>query len=385
MNFVALKMLVGDTAKYLGMIFGVTFASFLMVQQGSIFWGLMSRTAGFVADQRQHDIWVTDPDVRFVDDAKPLQDTALTRVRGVNGVDWAVPMFRGNLSARLQGERFEQIQVIGIDDATLIGGPMNMVEGSLEDLRQSDAVIVDEFGANNRLASRGPNGEVIPLKVGDTLELNDRRAVVVGICKLKRTFQSQPALVTTYTRATQFAPAQRRLLSFVLVKADASISPEALAQRIRDQTGLGAHTGEQFWWKTFWFFVAFTGIPINFGISVTLGFLVGTAIVGQTFYQFTADNIRHFGALKAMGTSNWRIAGMIVLQAMVVGIIGYGIGAGLAAIMVARVGTEGNLAIIMTRWHLILAAVAVLVIISLSALLSMVKIIRVEPAIVFRG
>ena len=30
-----------------------------------------------------------------------------------------------------------------------------------------------------------------------------------------------------------------------------------------------------------------TGIAVNFGISVLLGFVIGTAIAGQTFYNFT--------------------------------------------------------------------------------------------------
>jgi len=384
-NFVALRMLVGDRAKYLGMIFGVTFAAFLMVQQGSIFWGLLSRTAGFITDQRQHDVWVTEPDVRFIDDPKPLPDTALSRIRGVNGVKWAVPLYKGLLSARLPGDRFEQVQVIGIDEGTFIGGPMEMVEGSLTDLRKADAVIVEESGAKGRLARVGPKGESIPLKVGDTLEINDRRAVVVGVCRLSRTFVNQPALVTTYARATQYAPSQRRLMNFVLAKADAGITPDELATRITKTTGLGAYTSEEFWWKTFWFFFKNTGIPINFGMSVALGFLVGAAIVGQTFYQFTADNIKHFGALKAMGTGNFRILGMVMLQATLVGVKGYGLGVGLASLLGWRAGLNGNLAFRMTEWHLIFTAVAVLVIILLSAFLSVVKIFRTEPAIVFRG
>ena len=66
------------------------------------------------------------------------------------------------------------------------------------------------------------DGTTVPLKVGDTLELNDHRAVVVGICRVSRTFQSQPVVYTTYTRATTFAPRERKLLSFVLVSAVSS-------------------------------------------------------------------------------------------------------------------------------------------------------------------
>ena len=82
MNFVAWKMLVGDRAKYIGIIIGLTFASLLITQQAGIFVGLMSRTYGAITDLRLPDIWVMDKKVQFIDDVKPLQDTpALSRPR----------------------------------------------------------------------------------------------------------------------------------------------------------------------------------------------------------------------------------------------------------------------------------------------------------------
>ena len=202
MNFVALKMLMGDRAKYFGIILGLAFASMLITQQASIFVGIMTRTFGFITDTALPDIWVMDSKVQFIDDVKPLQDTQLLRVRGVEGVEWAMPLYKGLIKARLQNGNFQQCNVIGLDDATLVGGPPAMVQGRLEDLRMAEGVIVDEVGASTRLA-RMPvdsSGNPIalakpePLKIGDTLELNDRRAVVVGICRVSRTFQSQPVI-----------------------------------------------------------------------------------------------------------------------------------------------------------------------------------------------
>ena len=203
MNHIALKMLMGDKGKYLGIIMGLTFASLIMTQQPAIFVGLMSRTFSFITDLGLPDIWVMDKKVQFVDDIKPLQDTELYRVRGISGVEWAMPLYKGLLKARLADGTFQTCNVVGLDDATLIGGPPIMLEGEVEDLRRSDGVIVDIDGATEKLAkpSRSPGGKTIPLKVGDSLELNDRRAIVVGIAKVTRTFQSQPVVYTTYSRA----------------------------------------------------------------------------------------------------------------------------------------------------------------------------------------
>src|SRR5262245_7985130 len=95
MNFIALKMLVGDRAKYLGIFMGLTSASLLTTQQAAIFVGLMSRTFGFLSDTSLPNIWVMDEKVQFIDDVKPLQDTELYRVRGGEGVEWAVPLYKG--------------------------------------------------------------------------------------------------------------------------------------------------------------------------------------------------------------------------------------------------------------------------------------------------
>lgn len=392
MNFVALRMLMGDRAKFLGIIMGLTFASLLITQQSSIFVGIMTRTFGFITDTALPEVWVMDPKVQFIDDVKPLRDTMLQRVRGVPGVEWAVPLYKGLIKARLDNGNFQQCNVIGLDDATLIGGPPEMVEGSIADLRKADGVIVDVVGASTRLAKfpRDADGKPIrgakpePLKIGDTLELNDRRAVVVGICRNSRTFQSQPVIYTTYSRATVFAPKERKLLSFVLAQPAGGLSGADLVARIEAQTGLMAQTRSEFSWTTIMYFIRYTGIPINFGIAVTLGFLVGTAIAGQTFYNFTLDNLRHFGALKAMGAGALRLLGMIVQQALVVGLIGYGLGVGLAALVPVLSGGS-ELAFRLLWQTLALTGVAVTVICVLAAMISMVKVIRLEPAIVFKG
>lgn len=391
MNFVAIKMLIGDRAKYLGIIMGVAFASLLITQQASIFVGLMTRTYGFVTDTPQPDAWVMDPKVQYIDDVKPLQDTQLLRIRGIDGVEWATPLYKGLIKARLPDGTFQTCNVIGIDDATLIGGPGQMIEGSLADLRRADGVIVDDVGAEGKLARPaplGPDGAPIgkptPLKVGDTLELNDRRAVVVGICRVSRTFQSQPVIYTTYSRATQFAPRERKLLSFVLVGAKPGVAADELCRRITAETGLDAMTGDQFAWKTVMYFMQHTGIPINFGIAVLLGFLVGTAIAGQTFYNFTLDNLRHFGALKAMGAGNARLLGMILLQGLVVGLVGYGIGVGAAASF-AFLTSESELAFRLLWQTLALTGAAVALICVLASMVSIQKVMRLEPAIVFKG
>jgi len=378
MLWIAWKMLTGNRVKYMGIIFGVLFAALLIAQQSSIFCGLMFLTVSQIRDVEGPGIWVMDRNVEFIDDIKPLADTDLFRVKGVPGVDWAVPFYKGLARARMEQGDYHQMILLGLDDATLIGAPGGLFQGALADLRKPDAVIMDDAGYKQIWP-----GE--PYQLGRVFEMNDRRAVLVGITKASRTFQTFPIIYTLYGRAVLYAPPERKVLSFVLANPQPGLDPQAVCREIGAVTGLQALTREQFMRKTITYFLRKTGIPVNFAITVFLGFLVGTAIAGQTFYLFTVENIRQFGALKAMGTSNWTILAMVLMQALQVGVIGYGLGVGLAALFGWSTRGLTKLAFFMPWQVLAITAVAVFLIVLLASLLSIRRVLVVDPAIVFRG
>jgi putative ABC transport system permease protein len=378
-------MLFGDKAKYLGIVFGVALAALLMSQQIAIFFGLMRNTTSQIRDIQGADIWVMDKNVQFVDDTKPLSENALYRVRGVEGVKWAVRLYKGLGRARLSDGNFQQVIIIGVDDATLVGAPAveqgRLLQGKLEDLRRPDAVIMDEFGWRYLYGNE-------PFVPGKTIEMNDKRAVIVGLAKCNPTFQTFPILYCTYSQAVQYVPQERKTLTFVLAKADDGVPPEELCRRIEEQTGnLRALTEDQFFWATITYYLKRTGIPINFGITVLLGFVVGCAIAGQTFYLFTIENLKQFGSLKAMGVNNARLIRMILLQALVVGGIGYGLGVGGAAMfgfVFANFVKNAPLAFHFPWQVLAISAAAVFAIVTLSAAVSLRRVLFLEPAVVFR-
>ena len=223
------------------------------------------------------------------------------------------------------------------------------------------------------------------IKVGTAFEINDRLARIVGIAKTQKSFQNVPYVYTTYDRALAYTPPERRKLSYVLAKPIDSVTPETLARRIHAETGLGAFTADEFGWKTIRWVLENTGIGVNFGTTVLLGFIVGMAIAGQTFYLFTVENLKQFGALKAIGASTGMLARMILLQSFTVGFIGFGVGVGLATFFGLTVAGEGRLPFIET-WPLLLGVfIALLGICAISSAISIHKLAKLEPAIVFRG
>lgn len=373
----ALKMLYGDVAKFIMLIGGLTVCALLMTQQTGVFCGLMRWTTATI---RNIDvpIWVCDARVEQVNEVVALRDIEVNRVRSVEGVEWAVPLYWGIIQTRLPNGAFQQVQLTGLDAATLVGRPSRMKEGHVEDLRLPNAVIVDQVCVK-KFKSKG-----LDLKVGDVFEINDKEARVVGICEAEQSFMGQPYVYTTYERALEYVPAQRKMLSFVLAKPREGADPQEVVDRIRQIPGLGAYTSDDFSARTMGWYIKYTGIPVSFGTVVVLGIIVGIAIAGQTFYLFVHENIRHLAALKAMGASNTLLAEMVFLQAFVVGGAGYGLGTGLTALL-GNVFTKKGEPPFFLPWEVLAFAAGVIVFICLlAAIIGLTKVFRAEPAVVFR-
>jgi len=375
---IALKMLFGDRGKYLMLISGITFATLLMTQGMSLFCGLMTWTFSTVRNVRVP-VWVADPEVEQCNDNKPMRDTDTTRVRSVEGVAWAVPLFQSLAMASLPDGTSKMITLIGLDNNTLIGAPSKIRAGRLEDLRMPNTVIIDEFGVERFSLGRNQ-----PVGVGDVFEINDREARIVAICESHRSFTGGPYVFTTYDRAVQYAPSQRKMLSFVLASPQEGVSPEELVARIKEQTGLAAFTHNAFAWSTVMWYIRNTGIPINVGTIVVIGFLIGAAISGQTFYSFVLENTRHFAALRAMGASSGELCAMLLSQAVMVGFIGYGTGLGLVSLLGKSLLKLGKVPFLLLWQTTAIVGIAVMVIVAISAAVGIARIVRLEPAIVFR-
>lgn len=392
----ALKMLFGDTAKYLMLVAGLTVATFLMAQQAAVFCGLMSWTRSTLKNVPAP-IWVVEEKVDQVNETNPLLDTDVARVRSVGTVAWAAPIYSGIQRVRLENGSFKIIQLIGIDANTLAGAPAKMLAGDLMELRLPHSVVIDDLGVQRLAPKRGDK-----VKVGDVFEINDQEARVVGIADAATSFTGGPYVWTTYERALQYVPAQRKLLQAVICAPREGVALEQVIADIRRQTGLKAFINREadlhdflgqmrgeptsnFNVSTVWWYVKNTGIPISFGTTVIIGLLVGMAVSCQTFYSFVLENMRHLGALKAMGASNGMLCLMLVVQAFTVGIIGYGIGLlGTAGFAFGALKNEQPPFYLPDFVPLAVLGV-VLGICMLAALLGIWRVSRLEPAMVFRS
>jgi putative ABC transport system permease protein len=292
-------------------------------------------------------------------------------------------LFKGLAIARAPDGRLQQVLLLGVDDASLAGSPPRMLVGTPEALRQPGGIVIDRVGAQFIWGGDRDSPEQF---LGRVLELADRRATVVGVAEAGAPFSTFPVAYARYSEALRFAPPPRKPLSYILVRARPGEDPATLAARITEQTGLKALTWQGWAWQTIRYYLTRTGIPVNFGITVSLGFIVGAAVVGQTFYIFVLENLRQFGALKAMGVANPTLLAMVLAQAATVAAVGFGIGIGMAATFF-EVMTRVNVDLrgFFLPWQI--AAIvggAVVVIIVVASAASIRKALTLDPAMVFR-
>ncbi len=394
---IAIAMLLGARLKFIGLITGVLFTSFLITHFQAMLVGIMTRTYAMVDDMPIVDVWVMDPAVEYVDETAGLPATALDRVRSVPDVEWATRFYSGNLRARLPGGRIRSVNVIGLDDASLIGYPGDLSPDLQARLRSPDAVVADRASATTllrpSLAEPGFGGSTPPIDLnspsrplaeGDELMVNDRRVRVVALTDMRPRFQNKGTLFTTYSRAVSRAPPERNLTSFILVKAAEGSDKQRLAREIAAATGLRALTSQEFARTTVMYYVRNTDIIGQVGMMTVISVVVGISITGLLLFMFTAENLRYYAVLTATGASNRMILAMVASQCAAVGFVGYGLGVG-GSSLVGQFMLAAGMPYRLLWPSLIITGFFVALVCILSGVLSARQVARLEPGMVFRA
>jgi putative ABC transport system permease protein len=376
MPSLALRNLFHDRIRLGVTLVGVQFAVVLIAIQLGLFIGFSRATTNLI-DHSGADLWITSEGVRYVEAPVPFSERKLNTVRGTPGVAWAEKhtiMF--SRWKRPDGAE-EGVQVVGFNlyNPALPGGPYNLVEGSVEDLKQDAAVIIDRLYMKKLGVTR----------LGQAVEINKRRARVVGFTQGIRTFTTAPAVFTTFANALDYTSLNADQTAYILVKAAPGVDPRALQAELRRRLAdVDVHTTPEFSriTRNYWLFG--TGAGVTVLIAAALGLIVGVVIVAQTLYATTVDHLREFGTLKAIGASNGYLYRVIVKQAVTAAAIGYTVGIGVAFIAIAKSAT-GNAAIVLP-WPVAAALFGLTLMMCVGAsLVSIHKATTIDPAMVFKG
>jgi len=370
------KMLIGNRAAFIGLIFGFFLAILLISQQSAIYLGLISRSYRISTIFSSPDIWVIDPTTQGEDLIRSMPKDYLQYVKSIPNIQWAVPVNYLLLPLKTTSGNYQIAEVYGIDDDTLIGLPQSF-EGNVEGLYRKGAVIIDSNSAKNLLAKTSSDGKKIPLRIGDEIEINGIRGNIAGIAKSTPGFYPQPIIFALHSQIQLFSGSSR--IQYIAAKAQKNGDIEQILKQINSNPKVLGLTKNQFESRIANHFLK-TGILINYGISVLLGMIIGFSIAGQIFYMMTVQNISYYALIKSLGGNEKMIFKMILFQAVVVGIIGYILGTA-ATLLWGYAIKNTTLTFAFPGKLLLFTGSVAAIICTLMAFLSIKKVFKVDPYI----
>jgi len=297
-------------------------------------------------------------------------------VRSIAGVRYAVPLFSGVGLVHLKDGSYQAASIVGLDDSSLFGRP-RLLQGKIEDI----------YGENGFIVVRDADfGKLHNPEIGSEFEINDNRAVIVGVAKVTISgLFGIPTLYTTYKRAIQYLPTARFTTAFILVEPKTAEDIPHIKDAVH-RLGYVALTEDEFITQTTRWYEFHTGLGMNILIMTVVSFIVGLSISGQTFYTFIIENLERFGALKAIGAKGSELVGMILFQSAFTALTGYGLGIGLCASLIALAKARlPDYAAVVTFQSLAIALVMVLIIVAISSYIGVRRVLRIEPFDIFRS
>jgi putative ABC transport system permease protein len=346
----------------------------LVLIQFGLFLGFLDTTANIVASSGA-DLWITAPGIPHVNGATPIPESRRFRALAVEGVEKVEKFNIQFVNWKLPSGSQEAVQIVGFDLESGMGGPWNLVAGSAEALRGEDTVIIDEL-YKEKLGVTG---------IGHVAEIQGKRARVVGFTKAIRSFTTSPYVFTSFKNSQNYAQIQPDETLFLLVRAKAGADLEVVKSALKQAVqGVDVYTNPELRQRTQHYWLFSTGAGITTLMGAALGLLVGMVVVAQTIYASTVDHIREFGTLKAMGAGNSYVYKVIIQQALISALFGYGL-AIIAGYFVAGQSESGNAAILlppeMAAGTLVLAAIMCVG----ASIISIRKATTIDPAMVFKG
>ena len=376
MASLAIKNLFHEKVRFAVTLVGIVFSVILTAVQLGIFQGFIAASTDIVGKSNA-DLWIVSQNVSHVEQGVEISESKLYKVREIDGVERAEKQIvsLGAKAKKADGSN-DGITLVGSDLDGGMGGAWNVVEGDLADLKKPDAIFVDKLYAEKKLSVTG---------IGQVIEINKRRARVVGFTKGVRIFTSQPAVFTSFKNAQSFLNMRENEMFYIVVKAkdgkDLTELKKEISAKIENVEVL---TRDELVYRQGLYWVIGTGAGITVLVAAFLAIVVGVIIVAQTIYSATVDHIREYGTLKAMGATNFYLYKIIITQSVVSGLIAYVIGIAVS-LVISRISYEGTLAIIVN--FRLVAALFVLTILMCcgSSIIAIRKATSIDPAMVFKG
>lgn len=370
----ARKLLLHDRLRFAVAIAGVSVSVMLVLVQVGLYFGFMD-TASSLIDASSADLWVGKAGNESFEFASPFDERTYYKVASVPGVERAERVLMNFAQFKLANGGDLGVQVVGIESGASLLAPWHVVAGDPRRLPEAGAIVVDR--------TEYPKLQID--HAGVATEISGVRAEVVALTSGIRSFTTSPIVFTDLRSARAYMPGLgREAVTYVLVKVKPGVSPLTVKHEIDELPHLAAYTTAEMSERTRSYWSSRTGVGAGFFTTAILGVIVGFVVVGQILYSGTLQYIREYGTLKAMGARNSMVVRVILAQAMISAAFGFVVGGALAVGMRALMA-KANLSVALFPGLYGVTLVVTIAMCSFAALLSIVKVLRLDPASVFKG
>jgi putative ABC transport system permease protein len=320
----------------LGLLIGVT------LTMAGVYRGMVDDAHALLSNSRA-DLWVVQKDTQGpYAESSSIKDDVVRSVRGMPGVAAAANVAYLTLQVQ-QGGKDSRVMVVGMEPG-MPGAPGYLVAGrhitrnhyeAVADIKAGFALgdvvrirrhEVTVVGLTRRMVSSGGDPMLfVPMKDAQEAQfLKDNDAI--------RNDRARTAANPAFNRpatpgvldAVQNLQTSSRNVNAVLVQIAPGYTPEQVAEPIRRWKHLNVFTRDQM--EDILIVKLIANSAKQIGMFLVILAIVSAAIVAFIIYTMTMGKLREIAVLKLIGTRDRTIAGMILQQAMGLGLIGFAVG-----------------------------------------------------------
>jgi putative ABC transport system permease protein len=368
----ALRFILYDKPKSIGVVLGIIISTFLVGQQTGIFLFLTNAMSALI-DNTDAAIWVVDSRTTNCN-ALDLIDTRVGRqIESLNGVRKSYALVITGGLAKFKDGTTAPVSIIGAQVPELRGGPFRIHQGEAASLIREGAVSVDYF--DRKILNNA--------SLGTKFEINGKRVIVTLQTRGARGFGATYTY-TTLPRARFLGDLPKTKVSAYLV----TLKDGADSITVRDEInrsiyGIKAWLKDDFSRATVSTVLSTSGIAFSIGSLIIFAIISGIVIIGLTMYSAAVERLRDYGTLKAVGASNSTIRRLILTQALLFALTGYG--SGILLLEFFRKGIANSGVLFDYSLAIKIGFFCITMFISLGgAAFAMRRISKLEPASVFR-
>jgi len=369
----AMRNLFHDRIRLIVTLVGILFSIVLVAVQLGLYLGAKRMIVDMI-DNARGELWITTFGAKsFEEGGVILTPRERHSALATPGVKAVIPLVVSFAEWRKPAGGSTNSVLVGTDPEDGGLAPWNVVEGQASAISAPDAVLVDR----SYLQDLGITG------IGDTAQVEQGRVRVRALTDGIRSFTMAPYVFTTLNRARALLGMPGENSSFFLVQllpgADLETVRAALKSRLN---GTEVLAKAEFRERSLdqWLFSTGAGVALIGG--AILGLIVGVVIVAQTLYSSTKDHLNEFATLRALGSSSGYIIRVILAQAALSAVIGYILGMAISMVVVAFSG-QTALPILMTPGLAVFLFAITLGMCAISAVSAIVKVTKIDPAMVF--